>query len=106
MTYSTKNADCLVAPKVVSTDLALEPHRRSIARILVRPESQLHYHQRLVSDLHLAELTLFLLVATLQLDHEHFEIPAQMDINDLTVRDLCYLIETMGPDHHDTTTGV
>jgi hypothetical protein len=66
----------------------------------VAPE-ELAPHRRLRVDIPLDELSLSQLVLTIQDMNVHFDLPEQLDLEDVTVADLHHFCTVMGPGHRE-----
>ena len=58
-------------------------------------------HRRLGVDIPLDELSLSLLLVSIQELNEDFELPDQIDLEDVTVADLYHFATVMGPGHRE-----
>lgn len=81
--------------------LALEERRLLVARLAGLDPIEVHLLARLVDDLHLTDITLFLLVVQLQQVNPHFVVPDQLPVESMTVHDLCHYSLVMGSEHVD-----
>jgi hypothetical protein len=72
---------------------------RHLARNVGAPPHAVDGAAHLVADLRLREFSLFALVAELQRLNPHFALPDQMQIDDVTVRDLYHYVTVMSANH-------
>lgn len=77
------------------------PFRAHVAGVLGLDEEGLDGSTRLLDDLRLDDVSLFLVVTSLQMLNPHFVIPEQMDMSDVTLADLHWFFLTMRDGEHN-----
>lgn len=70
-----------------------------VARLLGAEPTEVGPDARLRRDLRVGEIALFYLVTRLQMENPSVHLPEQMDVHDLTVRDLHHLLVSLTADH-------